>query len=473
MAWSSMFLTRRGAVIFALLALMGLSLTLYFCAPGYMSADSGDQLEQARSLQLRDDNPVLMALLWRLTDQVIEGPFGMLLMMNGVYWLGLGVFFWGSSGPLLARATAMLVVGLYPTNWTILPAIWKDMLMQAALVACLACLVFPSSRWRTVRYLGALVFVCVALGARHNAAAGIWPLLTFPLLGVRVLLDKPRWLRLLCASAVSILLTLGLTSAVDRTLSPLAKRTEFWQVVPVFDLAGMSLHAGKVLIEPESGVLTSGMGLDVIRRFYQPNYVSRLYYCTPFRGKRCVPVFRQTTDPEQLAALARNWRRAILSHPIAYFKHRRAVIKTMLGIKDAAPGTFYLAGAPHHPLAADYPLTSRATRLFNWIDTLVPSIGFRPWIYVLLGCFLVPVALIRYLRGASVIPVLCLLSGLSYMLGLFITTGSGTYRYTVWTTFAVVLGLATLVIPMFSAQWVTLRVPRARRVNMSQLDELS
>ena len=355
----------------------------------------------------------------------------------------------------------MLLAGLYPTNFTVIPSIWKDMLMQAALVAALACLVFPTRRWRVPRYVLATVFISVALGARHNAAAGIWPLLTLPLLGLPVLLGKPKWLRLLCASVVSVVLTLGLTSAVDRVLSPLAQKTEFWQAIPVFDLAGMSLQAGEVLVEPESGVLTPGMGLEQIRHFYQPNYVSKLYYCMSFRGKRCVPLFRQTQDPERLAALSANWRRAILSHPMAYFKHRRAVVKTMLGIKDPAPGNFYLAGAPHHRTAADYPLPARTTRLFNWIDTLVPSLWFRPWIYLLLGCILLPVALARYLRGGSILPVLCLMSGLSYMLGLFAATGSGTYRYTVWTSFCVVLGFVTMLVPALSARWLR-RVGGAR-----------
>jgi hypothetical protein len=446
MTSSSVFSARRGGLIFVALALLGLGITLYLCAPGYMSADSGDQLQQARSLRLRDDNPVLMALIWRYMDMLIPGPLGMLLLMTSVYWAGLGVIFWSYEGPLIARAVGLLLVGFYPTNFTILPVIWKDTLMQASLVAAVACLIVPTRRWRVGRYLIATLFVIVALGARHNAAAGVWPLLLVPLLGLPVLLGKPKWLRLLAASAASVALTLALTVAVDRTLSPLAERTEFWQMIPVFDLAGMSLQAGELLVTPESGVLTPGMGLDQIRRFYQPNYVGKLYYCLPFRGRRCVHVFRQTNDPQRLAALSSNWTRAILQHPLAYFAHRRAVVKSLLGIKDPAPGTFYLSGAPYHPLAVDYPLPARTTRFLNWIDSLVPRLGFRPWLYVLIGCVLLPLTLVRYLRGASLWPTVYVLSALSYMLGLFVATGSSPYRYTVWTTFGVVWGLASWVI---------------------------
>jgi hypothetical protein len=461
MASSRVFSARRGGLVFVILALFGLGLTLYLCAPGYMSTDSGDQLAQARSLNLRDDNPALMALIWRYVDMLIPGPLGMLLLMNALYWAGLGVIFWSLGGPLVARAIGLLVVGLYPTNLAIIPAIWKDMLMQASLVVALACLVIPTTRWRIGRYLAAVACMVVALGARHNAAAGVWPLLVLPLLSVPVLLQNPKWLRLLVACAASVVLTLGLTVAVDRTLSPFVERTEFWQMIPVFDLAGMSLEAGELLVEPESGVLTPGMGLEQIRPFYQPNYCNKLYYCVHFRGKRCVPVFRHTVDRERLAALSANWKRAIIEHPLAYLRHRRAVVASLIGIRDRAPGTFYLAGAPHHPLAADYPLPAHTTRFLNWIDSLVPSFPFRPWLYVLIGCALLPIALVSYLRGASLLPALYLLSGLSYMLGLFVATGSSPYRYTVWTTFTVVLALAALVIPRLDTVWA--RVKLARR----------
>jgi hypothetical protein len=441
------FSKRRGAVLFGLLGLLAFGLMIYLSAPGYMSADSGDQLEQARSFQLRDDNPVVMALIWRYVDMLIPGPFGMLLLMNGLYWGGLAVVFWSLDGPLLARALGLIAVGFYPPTVANMPVIWKDSLMQSALIAALACLMVPTPRFRVARYGAAIVFFVIGIGARHNAAAGVWPLLALPMLQLPFLLGRARWLRLLAASALSLAVTLGLTVGVDRALSPLAKRTEFWQMIPVFDLAGMSLQAGKVLVEPESGVLTPGMGLSQIRRLYQTNYVNKLYYCLPFRGKRCVPLFRQTLDRERLAALSDNWLRAIRAHPLAYFEHRRALVKNLLNIKDGPPGTFYVQGAPHHPMAAQYPVKPHTIEIFNWIDSQFRSGWFRTWIYMLVGCIGLPVALIGYLRGASALPLMLLLSGVSYMLGLFVSTGSAGYRYTVWSMFCVVLAIAVSALP--------------------------
>lgn len=437
---------RREAIVIGLLGLFAFALVLYVGAPGYMTGDSGDQLAQARTFELRDDHPVLMALLWRYTDMIVPGPFGMLVLHNGMYWAGLSVLFWALRGPLVGRALGLLVVGFFPPSWVNMPVIWKDSLMQGALIAAVGCLVIPATRFRAARYAAAVALFVIGIGARHNAAAAVWPLLALPLLNVPVLLGRSRLLRLLMACGASLVLTALLTIGVDRALTPLAKRTEFWQMIPVFDLSGMSLRTGKLLVEPESGILTPGMGLEEIRHFYQPNYMSKLYYCMPFRGKRCVPVFRQIVDRERLTALSANWRRAILEHPIAYFKHRRGVSRTLLGIEHAAPGIFYTHGAPFHRLAADYPLRPVTLRVFNWIDGQFVHLWLRPWVYVLLGCIFLPVALVRYARGASVLSPLFLLAGLSYLCSLFISTGSGSYRYTVWTTFCVMAALAVLVL---------------------------
>jgi hypothetical protein len=416
-------------------------------APGFMSRDSGDQLAQARSLELWDDHPVMMALIWHVTDRVFPGPMGFFALVAAIYWSGLSVLFAALDGPLVARVLGALLVGFFPPGFINIPIICKDDLMQAGMVAAVGCLALPTARWKPFRYVLAGVLLIIALAARHNAATGVWPLLALPLLALPVLARHSRWLRLLVASVASLALTFALTVGVDRALSPLSHKTEFWQMIPVFDLAGMSVHAGEVLVEPESGVLTAGMGLDHIRSFYQPNYMNRLYYCMPVGKKRCVPLFRRTQDPERLAALSDNWLRAIVSHPRAYLEHRWAVVKSLIGIEQGAPGAFYYSGKPHHALAKGYPPRRLAVKTFAWFDRQVDTFWFHPWVYCLLGCALLPVTLRHYLRGGAFLPLAFILSGLSYMFGLFITTGSAPYRYTVWTTFSVVVAIAALVIP--------------------------
>jgi hypothetical protein len=450
MSARKLLLARRGLPVLLILALLAWAATMLIWAPGLISTDAGNQLAQARSLQLSDDHPVMMALIWHVTDRVLPGPIGLLLLVSGMYWAGLALFFSALEGPFVARVIGLLAVGFFPPGFINMPVICKDSMMQAGLVAAIGFLVLPKARWRAVPYALAGVMFIIAIGVRHNGATAVWPFIALPLLALPVLSRKPRWLRLLAASVASLLLTFALTVGVDRSLRPLSKKTDFWQLIPVFDLAGMSVRTGELLVEPETGVLAPGLGLDHIRSFYQSSYVNRLYYCMRVAKKRCVPLFRRTQDPKQLAALKDNWLRAIVAHPAAYLEHRLAVFDAMIGLEGGAPGAFYYTGKPHHALAKPYPPRPMTAKTYDWFDRQVPTLWFRPWLYLVLGVALFPLTLWHYLRRGAALPLLFVLSGLSYMLGLFITTGSAPYRYTVWTTFSVVLALVTLLTPLLS-----------------------
>ncbi len=454
--------------MFVVLACVAFALTLYGSAPGYMSVDSGTQLDQARSLQLRDDHPVAMALIWHVTDRVVPGPLGLLVLMVALYWAGLSVIFASLGGPILPRAVGLFLVGFYPPAAANLPAVWKDNLMQGALLAGVACLVVGGGRWRWARLALATLSFLVAIGARHNAAAAVWPFVILPLLAVPVLRRAPGWGRWLAAGVMSLAITLALTVGLSKALSPLAVKTEYWQMIPVFDLAGMSLDVEEVLVEPESGVLTAGMGLREIRSKFNPIYSNSLYYCLRFGGQRCVPLFRRTLDPEKLRQLSGNWWRAVTAHPAAYVAHRAKICAALLGISGGPEGTFYPSGAPWTANAREYQPPRRVQRLLSWIDSQVPTFWFRPWSYALLCLVLLPIAVFRHARGAAPLPIAFAVSGLSYALSFMISTGSADYRYTVWTTLCSVLALAALALPW----WAERRENTRRRLGASGTAEM-
>jgi hypothetical protein len=447
--WFSRVVSRPvNAATFAVLASAAFAITLYLAAPGFMAPDSGAQLEQAREFAFRDDHPVAMALIWHYTDRLIPGPLGMMLLMTGLYWGGLGALFAALPGPLLPRVVAFILIGLHPPSSSNLPAVWKDTLMQGALVAAIPCLMISSARFRAARYAAAGVLLLVGIGSRHNAAAAVWPLLAMPLIAHPLLRAyRLRW-RWLIASTLAVAITLGLTFGLGKALEPLSERTEFWQMVPVFDLAGMSLAANEVLVDPASGVLTPGMGVREIRYKYHPMWMNSLYYCLPFAGKRCVPLFRRVFEPEKLSHLVRNWWTAIATHPGAYLAHRAKVSKGVLAITIGAPGIYYADGEPYTHFARDYPPPRRAIRLMTWIDSQVPRLWFRPWLYLCLCGALLPISIVRHARGGPALPVALSLSGLSYMLGVLITAGSSDYRYSVWTILCSMLCLATTILSL-------------------------
>jgi hypothetical protein len=110
-------------------------------------------------------------------------------------------------------------------------------------------------------------------------------------------------------------------------------------------------------------------------------------------------------------------------------------------MRGGAKSIYYLEPGPYKPFAGDYPAPERTLRVLSWIDGQVSRLWFRPWLYFFSGCALLPLALVRYLRGAPALPLMLALSGFLYMCSLFVATGSDDYRYTVWTTSSTLLAI--------------------------------
>jgi hypothetical protein len=436
-------------LLIGMVGLLAFGATVALFYPGFMSRDSGDQLQEARTALTTDHHPVLMALIWRLVDRIVPGPPGMLVLISAIYWAGLTGILWALNGPMLARAIGLLVVGFFPPSWNCVAAIWKDPFMHGVMLAGVACLIAPIGRARGFRYFLALVLFVFAIGLRHNAAAAVWPLLVLLLIELPVLAGRPHRLRLVLAGGASLVLTLALTLGLQRALAPLAKPEHFWQETPAFDLAGISLNAGRVVIDPDTDLLTPGMGLEEIRKQFRPDYQVALYYCAVFSPSDCVFVFNRLGRPEQRAKLVRNWFRAVLTHPGAYLAHRSNMAARILRLGNLEkPRSFYYIqdGPPLHPLAQHYHPPARTLRVLAWLDLQQTWVGFAPWIYVLVSVLLLPVCLVWHLRGGPLLPLIFLLSGLSYLASVLLTAGGPDVRYTAWTLLCAMLALTTILL---------------------------
>jgi len=240
--------SRRNDWLLAGAGVLCFVVALWLSAPGFMGADSGDQLGQARSGEYSDTHPVLMALLWSYTDRLLPGPLGMLVLMTAFYIGGLTLLAACVRGPVLWRALGLVAVCFYPPLFSNVPAVWKDTLMQSGLISGTACFaVFlrraPSRTWRAravaAAWVGAGLVLCgVGIGARHNAPPAAAPLLALPLLALPALRRlRQRWAGLLVAGLGGTVLAVGIALSLVAALAPLTRKDQNWQMLPVFDLA--------------------------------------------------------------------------------------------------------------------------------------------------------------------------------------------------------------------------------------------
>lgn len=437
--------TRREGLTFVVLGVLAFGLTVYMCAPGYMGPDSRSQFQQARNFYFTDDHPVLMALIWHYLDRLVPGPLGMLLFTNALVWAGLSALFWVLPGPLGWRALGFVLLGFWPPGFSTLPIVYKDSLMHGAMLVAIAAAIPHTRRALVARFAVTVVCLLLAVGVRHNGAAAVWPFLALPFMRLSIVARLRPWLRLCVGSAAALVLAFAMTRGVDRALKPLTHPTEFWQTVPVYDLAGMSVQAGKLLVEPDTRVFAQGMGLEQIQRQFRLDFGGTLYRCASYRP-RCVPLFRYTSDRDELDQLSQNWFSAIAEHPGAYLAHRWELTRAMLTVNTSGKELYWTSTAPHGAFAAQYSPSKRLLWVLNLMERNIGFVAFSPWVYVVLGFLLLPLALRRYLREGEPLPMAFSFSGGAYLVSNLVGASSTTYRYCVWTMMCTLLAVFALAV---------------------------
>src|ERR1043166_9005219 len=98
---------------------------LVYAYPGYMSFDSVWQLREARSGVFTSWHPPAMAMLWRITECVVAGPLGMLILQSVAFLAGAYLLLRRYMPPLAAAVVASLILW-FPPVATTLAVIWKD-----------------------------------------------------------------------------------------------------------------------------------------------------------------------------------------------------------------------------------------------------------------------------------------------------------------------------------------------------------
>jgi hypothetical protein len=421
------------------LALVGFFVVWWVYQPGFMSRDSVVQLGQARSGVFGDDHPPIVSLIWRPLDRVWPGPIAMLLLLDGLFWLGLAVFFRLLRWPLWARACGLLVVGFQPAVFMLLGTIWKDTLMQAALLAGFAALLLSGPRTRRWWWALALPLLFVGIAARHNAVAAAWPLLAVPIFRHRWLARLRRAWQLVASLSAGLVLALALHQGAALLSRSVTEPSEYWQSTPIFDLVGMSLQLDELLITPESGVLNEGVTLSRLRQAYQPTDHLRLYKC---RQKNCTPALGRTSDPAQLRALSATWKRAILAHPGAYLAHRWLVFRELLrlGTRKIELST----GISRNPLGVPLARSEAGTTTVELLGKLPKFPFYATWFYALLECALLGFGIFDFFKRGRPFCLCLAFSGLLYLATFFLATGAPDFRYSVWTILTTLLAACSI-----------------------------
>jgi hypothetical protein len=431
---------------------VGWLVVVLYAYPGYMSYDSVLQLLQARDGVYTGGHPPLMGVLWGITDSLIAGPLGMLVIQVTCFLAGAYLLLRRCMSERAAALCACVIAWVPPIS-AVLAVIWKDSQMTGFLALGAALLL---SERRGVR-LGGLALMFLATAMRYNALA-----ITFPLVVLLFAWDPAQrwWKRHGIALGAWLLVTLA-ANVVNARLASDGDRVYLWHdALALADITGTLRYADDipddtlrtqlagtpllVTAEIQATARSSQRAEDLPERkvmtFGTGEYIPALWVTT-------FHLFRESSTPEERSAISRAWRTIVLGHPGAYLTYRWHVTRERihLGDRDIPSGTYVWftdvidaegsrAKTEHNAVTSKLQVQLHKVMLATGTSWL-----FRPWIYIALS-----IVMLGFARRHRDILAL-LLSGLANEAALFVLAPTVDYRYSVWLVASTLLAVCMLV----------------------------
>jgi len=418
----------------AVVALLGATLTVAAYWPGYMSEDSFTQLAQARSGDYTAHHPPLMALFWKALDALLPGPGLLLILQAALAWSGAAFFmslvFRGWGAPV-----ALLAFCLWPTVFSYLGTMWKDVQLGVALLWGTA-LTLAAERlgWRRALWLAPLAFFYGA-AVRLNGMTAILPLAVW---WGWVAARPTGWRRrLLVGSLAGVVLTVGTWGGIKSVNGWLTRDHPIpppEQALYIYDLIGLTGGSGTIYVPDYILRQPEARSINWLLQLWYPNTLSAIFYDP---GN-----LQFTSDPEKLATLHAAWFRAVREHPGIYFRHRRIMFEYLLGANTPVVHYPFHDGMVKNDLGFTFQRTPLNEAVMAGLHAIQNSLFFRGWAY-LVACLALSLGalLLRRLDGVG----LALgASAFAYALPYFMICPTGDFRYLWWTVLATLLLALTL-----------------------------
>lgn len=314
-----------------LTGLIGVLLVLF--GPGSMTPDSIDMCQQAVRDLFNDWHAPIVTGAWGLVDVGITWIFlGQLVVTVTAVHLILAAWL----RPWIAVAGTWVVL-LFPATLGWMGHVGKDEWFAAATLAAIA-LLGRAGRAHSVRtrwlLVGGVLACWSAVAARPNGIVPIAALLVV-MLPVTLWPDRHPALRVVVRVAVAGLVAVGIlvsTTLWERLVVDPAPGYPM-QVTYLYDLTGMSLRTGEVLLPDVA--LERPTSVEELAAVFDPGATNEFYFgeASPVRFGPGV------YDADEIAELGAAWRDAVVAHPGAYLATRWTYARLVTGWSAPQPAT--------------------------------------------------------------------------------------------------------------------------------------
>jgi hypothetical protein len=443
---------RPATLDLSIICLAGFILSLVINYPGFMSFDSVQQLLEARSGVYSDLHPPFLAFLWHLTDRIVPGPFGILIVGTALVWCGtylISLFWFSDAHPILRLAPCLLI--LYPPIFGISGVIWADNIMWAFLTLAigLAGAIKPVSAVTGYRCIAkfalASTFLFAAILCRHNAFIAVMPLVALGVVRGLGADRSPR--RLVAGSVIGGLVFAAMLFGATLLNNALTSYSMLpWHGLALFDIAGVihqlpDADEQKAIYARLPAQVRGSGSLENLLHTYSPDNWETLvqpvhpaFRPEPFTQNKIV-VEESDLSPQDRRALMDLWLETDFHHPLAWLRHRISAFKAVTGFGYEVAGLVFMKpnGFPDW-VAAIYghqsPELNHLQKGVNWVLSHLSEQTFfwRPWCYLVLTVLLIGACLaFRALERIEI--SLIAASGLAHEAGFFLLASSAEFRY--------------------------------------------
>jgi hypothetical protein len=422
---------RRSALPIAAMMVAGFALTLLVFYPGVMTYDARFVHEDIAKGTLGDWQSPVMTVLWALIDPIAPGPASMFLLIVTLYWLAFGLLAYTVARQSIWPAVTVLLLALSPPAFVFQGIIWRDVLFANSwLLAAVLCFAAANSRAKLRLLAQAVALALLALGVmlRPNA------LIAAPLLAVGIAWPQRfSWKR---AAVLYVPAGLALFALVQLVYYGALKATRQHplQSIMVFDLGGIS-HFTKQNQFPVRW--SEAETRQLLNTCYQPTQWDIYWRIEP-----CEFVMHRLEGDKLFGtpAISKAWRRAVLTHPLAYLEHRAAFMGNFLARENLTMWTADVYD-PAKTVFADRPAFNALLAIH---DALKATPLFRAGSWLILCVVVCVLAWRRRDTAAGVFAIGACGSGALYVLTFFAVGVASDFRYAYWAVLAGIAGAVAL-----------------------------
>lgn len=421
-----------------------LAIALIF-SPGYLSPDSGAQMEEARTFKYTWVHPPVMSLIWSLFLPIVSGPLGMLIFHNLLFWFSLSLTLQMGIRKLGVRLAITTAVLAFPPINSYLPMIWKDVSMSVAFMAGITLLGLSSQYKSRVMWLLANVIAFYGVSVRHNAFLAVLPVILWSsMIGFRLFRSKK--IRMRTQIAVGLFAFIGiqklswiLNGMLISVAIPPTIRT-----LLMYDLVGISVRSGVSQIPdairseervenlstqvqiPENMPQSIPKSIEDLAKIYSTDRVDPIF--DGGSGRFPHYLHSEEVTSRSIPEIKKVWFKAIIEYPLIYLKHRWEVTSSFLGLSRSEVcipyGQFWDPGGRAATTISRKIEQGMLQVWFHLKDTLF----YRGWLYLVIGIGF----LVLSIRAGDAMSLVFSSSAVLYTLSYFIIGIGCDFRYLWW-----------------------------------------